>query len=130
MRQSIFVVVALVALVVVTIPAAVPSGESGRKGHRPSALVRGGAGNRAGSWATVPAFHWPTPRGVKQLIFRATTAAHNRPVALALENEVSPMRFVIALVLLVGIALSSTIPAGAYDLCPKNEGYPDCSNRG
>jgi hypothetical protein len=39
------------------------------------------------------------------------------------------MRRLIALALLFGIVVS-TIPAAAYDLCPKNEGYPDCSNRG
>jgi hypothetical protein len=38
------------------------------------------------------------------------------------------MRHFIALALLFGIILS-TVPAGAYDLCPKYEGYPDCSNR-
>jgi hypothetical protein len=35
------------------------------------------------------------------------------------------MRCLIALALLFGIALSS-IPASAYDICPKYEGYPDC----
>jgi hypothetical protein len=67
---------------------------------------------------------------VNALIFGVTDAAHNRPVASALENELNPMRFVIAFALLVGIALSGTIPASAYDFCPKYEGYPDCSNRG
>jgi hypothetical protein len=38
------------------------------------------------------------------------------------------MRRLIALALLFGVVLS-TVPAGAYDLCPKHEGYPDCSNR-
>jgi hypothetical protein len=38
------------------------------------------------------------------------------------------MRRLIALALLFGIVVS-TVPASAYDICPKYEGYPDCSNR-
>jgi hypothetical protein len=38
------------------------------------------------------------------------------------------MRRLIALALLFGIVVS-TVPASAYDTCPKHEGYPDCSNR-
>jgi hypothetical protein len=39
------------------------------------------------------------------------------------------MRRLIAMVLLFGIVLSA-VPAGATIMCPKYEGYPDCSNRG
>jgi hypothetical protein len=41
-------------------------------------------------------------------------------------NEVTPMRRLIALALLIGIALSAAVPAGATISCPKYEGYPDC----
>jgi hypothetical protein len=50
-------------------------------------------------------------------------------LSLMTGNEGSPMLRLIALALLFGFVVS-TVPASAYDLCPKNEGYPDCSNRG
>jgi hypothetical protein len=51
---------------------------------------------------------------VKQLIFRATTAAHGDACHFITGNEGSPMRRLIALALLFGIVVS-TAPAGAYD---------------
>jgi hypothetical protein len=41
-------------------------------------------------------------------------------------KEVTPMRRLIALALLIGIALSAVTPASANINCPKYEGYPDC----
>jgi hypothetical protein len=65
---------------------------------------------------------------VSPLIFVAADAAHNSPSHFITGNEGSPVRRLMALALLFGIVVS-TVPAGAYDICPKHEGYPDCSNR-
>jgi hypothetical protein len=65
---------------------------------------------------------------VSWLIFRAANSAHKPSVAIITENEVFPMRHLVALALLFGIAFGAVAPASAYDPCPKYEGYPDCHN--
>jgi hypothetical protein len=47
-------------------------------------------------------------------------------VGVIIGKEVTTMRRLIALALLIGIALSAVTPASANINCPKYEGYPDC----
>jgi hypothetical protein len=73
---------------------------------------------------TVPAL-MPPPT-VNRLILRATEGAHTSLVGVITGKEVTTMRRLIALALLIGVAFSAVTPASATINCPKYEGYPDC----